>query len=70
MLLKRSRGIVLVNSSIGTLALEHGCAVKALGTATYDMPGLTFQGSLDDFWTASMTPDPSFFVPTARWCWR
>jgi capsular polysaccharide export protein len=60
-LLKRSRGIVLVNSSIGTLALEQRCAIKALGTATYDMPGLTFQGSLDDFWTTSMTPDTKLF---------
>jgi capsular polysaccharide export protein len=60
-LLQRSRGIVLVNSSIGTMALELGCAVKALGTATYDMPGLTFQGPLDDFWTTATKPDPELY---------
>jgi capsular polysaccharide export protein len=60
-LLTRSSGVVLVNSSIGTLALEHGCGVKALGTATYDMPGLTFQGSLNAFWTAPVTPDPELY---------
>jgi capsular polysaccharide export protein len=60
-LLKRSRGVVLVNSSIATPALEFGCAVKALGTATYDMPGLTFQGPLDDFWSARMQPDAELY---------
>jgi capsular polysaccharide export protein len=60
-LLRRSNGVVLINSSIGTLALEHGCAVKALGTATYDMPGLTFQGSLNAFWTTPITPDPELY---------
>jgi capsular polysaccharide export protein len=60
-LLSRSNGVVLVNSSIGTMALEHGCAVKALGTATYDMAGLTYQGSLNAFWTTPITPDPELY---------
>lgn len=60
-LLNRSRGVVLINSTIGTQALELGCAVKALGTATYDMPGLTFQGPLDKFWSSSMKPDDELY---------
>ena len=60
-LLTHSSGVVLVNSSMGTLALEHGYPVKALGTATYDMPGLTFQGPLDEFWANPTPPDDDLY---------
>jgi capsular polysaccharide export protein len=60
-LLKRSRGVVLVNSSIATVAFDHGCAVKALGTAIYDIPGLAYQGPLDTFWTEATPPDAALF---------
>lgn len=46
---------------MGTLALENGYSVKALGTATYDMPGLTFQGPLDEFWTNPTPPDADLY---------
>jgi capsular polysaccharide export protein len=60
-LLRRSRGVVVVNSSLGTVAIEHNRPVKTLGTATYDMPGLTFQGSLDAFWTNGVAPDAALY---------
>lgn len=49
-LLKHARGVVLVNSTVGMSALHHRIPTKVLGTAIYDMQGLTFKGSLDTFW--------------------
>ena len=57
--LASSRGVVTVNSTAGIQALAQGRAVIALGSAIYDLPGLTFQGDLDEFWTAGGPPDPS-----------
>jgi capsular polysaccharide export protein len=56
-----SRGVVTVNSTVGTLALAAGRPVMVLGSAIYDMPGLTFQGSLDAFWSEAEPPDPVLF---------
>lgn len=50
-------GVVTVNSTAGLQALREGKPVIALGTAIYDLPGLTFQGRLDRFWTAAVPPD-------------
>jgi capsular polysaccharide export protein len=49
-LLEHARGVVLVNSTVGLSALEHGTPLMVCGDAIYDMQGLTFQGPLDDFW--------------------
>ena len=54
-LIRNAHGVVLANSTVGLHALRAGVPVVALGSAVYDMPGLTHQGSLDEFWTA---PDP------------
>jgi capsular polysaccharide export protein len=35
--------------------------VIALGNAVYDMPGLTYQGDLDHFWTEATPPDAALF---------
>ena len=43
-------GMVCVNSTSGTLALEAGIPVMVLGDAVYDVPGITYQGVLDGFW--------------------
>jgi capsular polysaccharide export protein len=56
--LKNARGCVMINSSMGISALLHGTPVKTLGKASFDLPELTFQGSLDDFWTQASSPDP------------
>jgi len=60
-LLKKAKGTVLVNSTVGTSALSYNCPVIALGSAIYDMPKLTFQGSLDMFWTHSKPPNKKLF---------
>jgi capsular polysaccharide export protein len=57
----RSRGVITVNSTVGSLALRAKRPVIALGNAIYDIPGLTFQGGLDAFWCNAKPPDPALF---------
>ncbi|WP_175863772.1 MULTISPECIES: capsule biosynthesis protein [Burkholderia cepacia complex] len=56
-LLQFSRGVVVVNSTVGLSALHHERPLMALGTAIYNMRGLTWQGGLDDFWSNSEPPN-------------
>ncbi len=59
--LARSHAVVTVNSTVGGEALSKGLPVIALGKAVYDIPGLTFQGDLDEFWRQATPPDPELF---------
>ena len=52
-----SLGMVTVNSTSGTLGLEAGTPVFVLGSAIYDIPGITHQGRLDGFWKTPSAPD-------------
>lgn len=56
-----SSGMVCVNSTSGTLALEVGIPVIVLGDAVYDVPGVTHQGSLDAFWLRPELPDRTLY---------
>lgn len=58
-LLDHARGVVVVNSTVGLSALHHGAPTKVCGKALYDLPGLTYQGSLDKFWTATTHAIPN-----------
>jgi len=60
-LLSRSEGVVVVNSTTGLSALHHGLPVTVLGSAIFDIPGLTFRGPLDSFWRESAPPDQELF---------
>jgi len=60
-LLTHTAGVVTVNSTVANSALIHGRPTIALGWALYDMPGLTYQGGLDEFWNAAEGPDISLF---------
>lgn len=53
-----AKGVVLINSTVGLATLKLGLPLIALGVAVFDVPGLTFQGSLDAFWTEGAPPDP------------
>jgi capsular polysaccharide export protein len=57
-LLAHAKGVVLVNSTVGTAALEAGTPIKTLADPIYNLPGLTFQGQLHDFWTGAEAPEP------------
>ena len=56
-LLEHALGVVLINSTVGLSAIHHSTPLKVCGTAIYDMSGLTYQGTLEDFWN-----DASSFV--------
>jgi capsular polysaccharide export protein len=62
-LLRKARGVVVINSTVGLSAVGEGMPVKACGDAIYDMEGLTFQGELDSFWNAAggFRPDMSLW---------
>ncbi len=55
-------GMVCVNSTSGTLALENGIPVVVLGDAVYDVPGITHQSGLDSFWRSPEQPDPELYA--------
>ncbi len=65
-LARQSRGAVTINSTAGLAAIGFGCPVKVLGRAVYDMPGLTHQGDLADFWNQPQAPDMTLFS-AFRW---
>lgn len=52
-----AEGMITVNSTSGIAALQMGRPLMALGNAIYNMPGLTFQGGIDDFWHKLQPPD-------------
>lgn len=60
-LLDNSRGVIVVNSTVGLSALHHERPLIALGSVIYSMPGLTWQGDLDDFWAAVEPPDMQLY---------
>lgn len=65
-LVSGARGVVTVNSTTGALALAAGVPVLTLGAAIYDLPGLTFQGSLDAFWSDAVAPDARLYEAFRR----
>lgn len=52
-----SAGMVTVNSTAGLHALKQGRPVKVLGTAVFDIAGLTDPQPLEDFWQRPTAPD-------------
>ncbi len=60
-LMRDSQGVIVVNSTAGTSALHHGKPTITLGKAVYDIPGLTWQGGLERFWTDAGPPDRKLY---------
>jgi len=58
-LLEHTRGVVVINSTVGLSALIHGAPVKVCGKAMYNMKGLTFQGPLNKFWREAQHAKPN-----------
>jgi capsular polysaccharide export protein len=65
-MIRASRGLVTVNSTAGLRALELGRPVCALGETIYRVPGLAFEGPLDDFWTRAPAPDADLVDAAVR----
>lgn len=61
-MIRKSRAVVLLNSTMGIQALEEGKAVYCVGKSIYAMPGLAQserECSLSRFWTEFRSPDES-----------
>lgn len=56
-LIRTAAGVVVVNSTVGLMSLRQGAPTLALGQAIYDVPGMTAQCGLDEFWHAPPKPD-------------
>ena len=61
-----SQGMVTINSTSGTLGLSMNIPVVVLGTAIYDIAGVTYQGGLDAFWQAPLRPDAETYAAFRR----
>ncbi|WP_354686593.1 capsular biosynthesis protein [Cupriavidus necator] len=61
-LLHRCSGLITVNSTTGLQALYHRVPVIALGRCFYAKPGITYQGSLDRFWSECPPVDTRAFT--------
>ena len=62
----RSLGVVTVNSTVGTLALNKGKPVLVLGHAVYKVPGVVYRGTLDEFWLDPGAPDQTLYAAFRR----
>lgn len=60
-LIIHAKSIISLNSTAGITALAHSKPLKVLGNALYDIEGLTYQGSLQQFWHADFKPDAELF---------
>ncbi|WP_240775347.1 capsule biosynthesis protein [Neokomagataea tanensis] len=65
-LVQTSLGVITINSTTGTLALAENKPVITLGSAVYDIPGITFQGPLSEFWASPGIPDMNVFEAYRR----
>lgn len=60
-LLNHAKTVITINSTAGISALIHNKPLKVMGSAMYDMKGLTFQGHLNQFWQSDFQPDMKLF---------
>ena len=65
--LRGARGTVVINSTVGLSSLTHDTPVKCLGQAVYDLPGLTHQGSLGEFFSAPSPVDRALYQRFRQW---
>jgi capsule polysaccharide modification protein KpsS len=56
-ILDHAIGTITMNSTVGMTSVERGTPTKVLGRAIYDIPGMTFQGTLEEFLTNPGTVD-------------
>ena len=65
--LRKACGTVVINSTVGLSSIHHGTPVKCMGTAVYDMEGMAFQGSLDEFWSKPGEVDRELYEKYRWW---
>lgn len=62
----KSIGVVTVNSTVGTLALNKSRPVVVLGHAVYKIPGIVYTKPLDGFWSSPGAVDTSLYSAFRR----
>ena len=65
-MLAKARAVLVINSTVGLHALRAGRPTKVLGTAVYDIGGLSAQMPLDAFWSDPGTVDMSLVADLVR----
>ena len=55
--LKHAISTITINSTVGLSSIYHQIPTKVMGSAVYDIDGLTAKCSLDQFWNYHVTPD-------------
>jgi capsular polysaccharide export protein len=60
-LARKAAGVISINSTASLVSLELGRPTIVLGSAVYDICGLTHQGGLGTFWRGPQPPDPALF---------
>jgi capsular polysaccharide export protein len=65
-ILPKVAGVVVNNSTGGLSAIEFVRPTIVLGRAIYDMPGLTHQAGLAQFWRSPEAPDPALYEAFRR----
>lgn len=65
-MLDASQGCITVNSTVGLWSMRVAVPTMTLGTAVYDIEGMTFQGPLDRFWTEARPPRPELWHAFVR----
>lgn len=65
-MVRRARGVVAINSTVGLLALRLGIPLKVLGIAVFDVDGLCHRGPLATFWRQPMLPDAALVLALVR----
>ncbi len=66
-LLRHAIGTITINSTVGLSSIHHQTPVVCLGTAVYDMPGLTHQGDLASFLAGRQPPDGTLYEQFRRY---
>jgi len=61
-ILKRAKAVVTVNSTVGLQAMYHSTPAKVLGRTFYNLPGLSDQQSLPEFWKNPQPPERALFL--------
>lgn len=67
-ILDHALGTITMNSTVGLSSIERGIPAKVLGRAVYDIPGMTFQGSLQEFLRDPGTVDAELVKGFRVWC--
>ena len=66
-LLDAARAVITINSTVGLQSMEHGTPVLTMGTAVYDIAGMAFQGSLEEFLSDPGVVDRQLYEAFARY---